>query len=614
MLRQQAICLAGQSRYTGRRLHVSAAVGQDDRGAGGGGMGETGAERNILLEAEQELEGDESNDESLLQRQRDALSREPVWEGDERVQDTVLRMLMDKYQPLRVKGQEAVRQHPSDAKMASVQKPSMIGSPSLGTPSSSAAIGDVGKITADLPQADEEGRRLAKTPVDKPWRAVYVNPMLTTENSQPAAPSIYYAKYIGLPTAASGSRVLPKTARGKDRLKLAGIKTESLPLDDTNKMRAIREGVRRWDRAGRMRGVKEEAMQYRRMREEERDAGGMSDGELDELLNAEGVLREGEEMHLSSTSNSKPGEASIAMSGGRGFASIANERIEAAMKTDYFRRNSLRGKPMEVDMHASNPFLKGEERIMNRLIQRQGAAPPWVELNVQLEGEQSDFRKRLADSWLRRASRMILASSHLRSGMEPVHVSEDDSFEAIEESTSLSSGQRKLLNLVKAYTDVEWETREQAYHDASLRSINSLIRRYNVVAPTSARRGLLVREAELIRIRNVCRVDLARRLSNGLLPGAGEAKLKSSVSATQTPPPTSGWFGSSQYTGTQSDTAPSSDMAAGRAARTLYGSEDGVAAGGSALDHQERRWPPTSQGLAAYVRRTAQRARQLIYW
>lgn len=331
-------------------------------------------ERNIFLEAEEEEET-KSGGRSLLEEQRARMAQEPIWNGDERVQDTILRMVMDKYQPLRMKGGSgALGQHPADVKLASIQKPTMLSSPSFTkqssttttttTAPSSAALLNVDQVSSDLPLPGEDGRRLAKTPEGKPWAAVYVNPMKRDGDGGMLSPSVHYGRYLGLPRSSS-SRVLPKTASGKEKLKLAGIKTESLPLDDRQKMKAIREGVRRWDRAGRMRGVKEEAFNYRRMREEEKNKEEVlvtEEEELEEeLLLQSGVLKEGEEMKLKSASDSKPGEAQIAMSGGRGFTSVANERIEAMMNTDYFRRNSLRGKPLEKDVHAMNPFLKGEE-------------------------------------------------------------------------------------------------------------------------------------------------------------------------------------------------------------------------------------------------------------
>lgn len=320
-------------------------------------------ERNIFQEAEEEDEAEASaGKRSLLDEQRAKMAQEPVWTGEERMQDTILRMVMDKYQPLRVKGGNA-GQHPADVKLATIQKPSMLSSPSFGKESSEAALVDVEKVSPVLSPVGEDGRRLARTPHDKPWAAVYVNPMRREGDGSTLIPSVHYGRHLGLPRSSS-SRILPKTASGKERLKLAGIKTESLPMDDRNKMKAIREGVRRWDRAGRMRGVKEEAHRYRQMRMEEKEREGkpMTEEEIEEYMQEAGILREGEEMKLTSgSSDSAPGEAVIAMSGGRGYSSLANERIERMMNTDYFKRNSLRGKPFERDIHAMNPFLNGEE-------------------------------------------------------------------------------------------------------------------------------------------------------------------------------------------------------------------------------------------------------------
>ena len=48
----------------------------------------------LRLEAEEEA--------SLSSRSRQPDPNDPVWTGEERVQDTVLRMVMDKYKPLRI--------------------------------------------------------------------------------------------------------------------------------------------------------------------------------------------------------------------------------------------------------------------------------------------------------------------------------------------------------------------------------------------------------------------------------------------------------------------------------------------------------------------------------
>lgn len=559
-------------------------------------------ERNIFVEAAEEESAEAEGGRSLLTEQRARMAQEPIWNGEERLQDTILRMIMDKHQPLRVKGGNA-GQHPADAKLWTIQRPLMVSSTNIAAPTPSPALLNVDQLDAGLPPAGEDGRRLAKTPADMPWRAVYVNPLRREGSGEAMAPSVHYGKYLGMPLP-STSRPLPKTATGKERLKLAGIKTEALPLDDRNKMKAIREGVRRWDRAGRMRGVKEEATNYRRAREEERSRTGrpMTDEELEEYLDSPGVLREGEEMKLTSgSSDSKPGEAVIAMSGGRGFSSLANERIEAAMKTDYFQRNALRGKPLDRDIHAMNPFLKGEEvrgmqtaggivqaadskwvrplqRIMNRLIQRQGASPPWVELNSQVESETSDWRARLVDNWLRRASRMILSSAHMRRGLEPLQTEGIASFATLQAS-SLSGGQQKMVTLALQYRDAEWEARERDYHEASLKEVNSIIRKYNVVAPASVRKGLLVRERELERVYEEARVRLVRRLSDGLHPSSS-SPTAFSLSSRPGAEATGKDSGIGSPLGTRSSTVRSSRLGSGGAGG---GDED---AGGS-LDGEQ---------------------------
>lgn len=39
-----------------------------------------------------------------------------------------------------------------------------------------------------------------------------------------------------------------------------------------------------------------------------------------------------------------------------------------------------RGKPLVKNIEDKNPFINREEFLMNRIIQRNGATPPWVEV------------------------------------------------------------------------------------------------------------------------------------------------------------------------------------------------------------------------------------------
>lgn len=503
------------------------------------------------------------------------------------MQDTILRMLVDKHQPLRVKGASG-SQHPSDAKLASVQRPTV----DLGVRGSLAggpvgdtevrALADASSVQPASPPGssqegiDGDGRRLAKTPADKPWLAVYVNPFTgATSGGAASQPSVYYGKNLAAMSSMlkKGRAATAATARAKDRLKLAGIRTDQLPLDDSGKMRAIREGARKWERAGRMRGVKEEAMAYRRRREEMLLTGQMTEAELEAAEEAavaaaaaaaaeeedeqHAILQEGQEgPRPSSTSGSKPGEAVIAMSGGRGWTSLANEKIEEAMKTDYFRRNPLRGKPLTRDTHEMNPFLGREERIMNRLIQRQGAAPPYVELNALLESEMNGFRNRLRDSWVRRASRIILATDHLRRGLEPFSsataaamAGSGNGDDAVPRAapTSSSQGEERLVELAKRYRDPEWIERERAFHDTCVAELNNVVRRYNIVAPPSVRRGLVDRQRELERLFVDAHMDLALAVSDGLSrmrSGSSTSVLDSVVAAKRKKTESTSWWSS----------------------------------------------------------------------
>ena len=51
-----------------------------------------------------------------------------------------------------------------------------------------------------------------------------------------------------------------------------------------------------------------------------------------------------------------------------------------------------------------------------------------------------------------------------------------------------------------ALRDPEWVARERGYHDAAVEELNSLVRRYNGVAPYAVRRAYYMRTAELERV------------------------------------------------------------------------------------------------------------------
>ena len=89
-----------------------------------------------------------------------------------------------------------------------------------------------------------------------------------------------------------------------------------------------------------------------------------------------------------------------------GLASLANERIEDAIARGQFK-NIPRGKQIERDHNASNPFLDTTEYFMNKMIQRQDIVPPWIEKQQEVVSTAVRFRGQLRASWRRHVSRTI---------------------------------------------------------------------------------------------------------------------------------------------------------------------------------------------------------------
>jgi hypothetical protein len=151
-----------------------------------------------------------------------------------------------------------------------------------------------------------------------------------------------------------------------------------------------------------------------------------------------------------------------------------------------FRTIKGRGKPLERVIEEHNPFIAREEFLMNRIVQRQGAAPPWVEIQGELEAAIATFRSVLKQSWVRRAVRMLTLSRRPLRELSPADV--------------------------QALRDGEWEARERAYHESALEEVNALVRKYHALAPYAVRRVYYVREVELGRAYEGVAEDIMREL------------------------------------------------------------------------------------------------------
>jgi len=59
---------------------------------------------------------------------------------------------------------------------------------------------------------------------------------------------------------------------------------------------------------------------------------------------------------------------------------------------------------------------------------------------------------------------------------------------------------RLTVDYIMNLRDPEWQERERSYHETALGEVNSLVRKYNAMAPYIARRALYMRNVELERL------------------------------------------------------------------------------------------------------------------
>ena len=458
----------------------------------------TGADK--LLQDALRLEQEE--EAALLKKARAQDPNDVPWTGEERVQDLVLRMVMDKYKPLRVKlGEDG--KNPADEKIkAGIQTPTAPGTP----PSDLASISTIpGGTGLDGTEEHEDGRRLPKTPDEKPWRAVYVRPPhLGVGSGDDFAPSIYYGQFLKSSSSVSLGKGGSSEMRAK--LKAAGVNVSALPLDDPKAMTQLRQGIKTAERRGKLLRARDRVLDYQLSKPfaSSQETHGEQEAKGDEVSDTNQNLQ-------------------LQLGHAQGWDSVVEKRIKAAQDAGLFKENKLRGKPIERDMEEKNPFLAREEYFMNRIVKRQGAAPPWVELNMELETELGSWRQRFTDSWVRRASRMITTSTTLASGLEPLPLPSQHGTNAVlgqgnadeaspkidanaqgaeaklvlEVPAARTAGEQALVDVATRYRDEEWEQRERAYHVHELKRLNDLIRKHNHLAPFTARKGLMILDVEL---------------------------------------------------------------------------------------------------------------------
>jgi hypothetical protein len=228
-------------------------------------------------------------------------------------------------------------------------------------------------------------------------------------------------------------------------------------------------------------------------------------------------------------------------------------------------QNIPRGKAIERDARADNPFVDTTEYIMNKMIQRQDIVPPWIEKQQELVKAANVFRARLRNDWKRHAARTIgsrggslqeqMALAERYAAAERVHNPRKRPVEQISVPTNVIED----LAMVKAPQEAEpsgspavqtavatnsvaetishssqeglhgepaatasplpapfrlptWEAAEMSYLQLAITNLNSLTRSYNLMAPDLAKKPYFSLEREL----NSCYAEVAPQLAGAI--------------------------------------------------------------------------------------------------
>ncbi|KAL2214126.1 hypothetical protein CC79DRAFT_1328022 [Sarocladium strictum] len=239
-----------------------------------------------------------------------------------------------------------------------------------------------------------------------------------------------------------------------------------------------------------------------------------------------------------------------------GLAGLANERIEDAIARGQFK-DIPRGKGIERDRRADNPFIDTTEYIMNKMIQRQDIVPPWIEKQQDLVKDANAFRSRLRNDWKRYAARMIaaeggslveqMAKAEAYAAAELVHNPRKRSTDQIPvpanvtddpvmvkmrqqqvaaaeadaevaaaiktlEADAADDAKAAAAVLPRPFRDPAWEAAELKYLTLSIDTLNASTRSYNLQAPDLAKKPYFSLKREL----DSCYADVAPLLAGEL--------------------------------------------------------------------------------------------------
>lgn len=231
-------------------------------------------------------------------------------------------------------------------------------------------------------------------------------------------------------------------------------------------------------------------------------------------------------------------------------------------------QNIPRGKAIERDARADNPFLDTTEYIMNKMIQRQDIVPPWIEKQQELVKTANIFRARLRNDWKRHAARTIssrggtlqdqMRTADRYAQAERVHNPKRRGIEQISVPTNATSDpvMIKVREMPSAVSEVpriqisiatkegefsadgekipeepqqipepvpatplpapfripEWEAAEASYLNLAITNLNNITRSYNLMAPDLAKKPYFSVDREL----KSCYADVAPQLPEAI--------------------------------------------------------------------------------------------------
>ncbi|KAI7905614.1 uncharacterized protein BX663DRAFT_500346, partial [Cokeromyces recurvatus] len=142
---------------------------------------------------------------------------------------------------------------------------------------------------------------------------------------------------------------------------------------------------------------------------------------------------------------------------------LSDERIRAARARGEFDDLPGRGKPLPEDPLMHNPFIDRTEYFLNRIVQRNGAAPPWIIMQQEVDTEITTLRSQMNSAFKR----------------------------------CMGEAKREFADIHKSSLLKQFEKMEKTFFDKEVNRLNKRLRSYNVMCPGPVRKPLLDLEKEI---------------------------------------------------------------------------------------------------------------------